>query len=96
MLTQASRVVDGRPPAMLRRADDKFVGFGNLQTLERCRFLPMATNRCISQDVVAQRVGENLARLATCGSFYDFGLISLVAVRSPPSEQVPEARPDLT
>ena len=50
-----------------------FVGFGNLDTLRRCRFLPMATNRCISQDVVAQRVGQNLAHLRKTGAYLDFG-----------------------
>jgi len=89
LLANASRVEGSMPPAMLERPElGCFVGFGNLETLQRCRFLPMATNRCISQDVVAQRVGENLQRLRTTGAYYDFGQISLVAVRQPPSEQV--------
>jgi hypothetical protein len=51
------------------------VGFGNLDTLRLCRFLPMATNRCISQDVVAQRVGENLARLRERKPYLHFGQV---------------------
>ena len=85
MLAQATL---GNPPAMLRRfGSDFYVGFGSLQTLKGCRFLPMSTNRCISQDVVAQRVSENLARLREVGEYYDFGQISLVAVATPSSEQ---------
>ncbi len=68
-----------------------FVGFGNLDTLRGCKFLPMATNRCVSQDVVAQRVAQNLARLRERGTYFDFGQISLVAVRWPPTEQYVEA-----
>jgi hypothetical protein len=89
MLRDASAIrSDGRPPAMLKRPVlDVYVGYGNLETIRRCRFLPMATNRCISQDVVAQRVAQNLSRLSERGSYHDFGQISLVAVRSPSTEQ---------
>eukprot|EP00961_Rhodomonas_salina_P252256 3409863-Rhodomonas_salina.1 len=47
----------------------------------------MSTNRCISQDVVAQRVAKNLAQLRRTGKYCDFGHISLLAVRTPSSEQ---------
>ena len=77
-----------RPPSMLERPElGVYVGFGNLDTLRSCKFLPMATNRCISQDVVAQRVAQNLARLRERGAYFDFGQISLVAVKNPSSEQ---------
>jgi hypothetical protein len=80
-----------QPPVMLQRPElDAYIGYGNLTTLRGCRFLPMATNRCISQDVVAQRVSENLARLRERGAYYDFGQIAVVAVRSPPEEQYVE------
>eukprot|EP01044_Picomonas_judraskeda_P021249 COSAG03_NODE_4952_length_1380_cov_1.728337_1_plen_259_part_01 len=59
-----------------------YVGFAATETLGLCRFLPMATNRCISQDVVAQRVNENLARLRERNSYANFGQISVVAVTS--------------
>lgn len=71
-----------------RREISTYVGFGATETLELCRFLPMATNRCISQDVVAQRVNENLTRLRERGSYANFGQISVVAVRQPATEQV--------
>ena len=74
MLTNACVVQNSQPPTMLERPElGVFVGFGNLDTLRRCRFVPMATNRCISQDVVAQRVGQNLKRLREEGSYFDFG-----------------------
>lgn len=83
--------VTSRPPLLLERPElSVFVGFGSLETLRGCKFLPMATNRCISQDVVAQRVAQNLQRLRARGSYHDFGQISLVAVRDPPSEQFVE------
>ena len=75
-------------PSMLERPElGLYVGFGNLDTLRGCRFLPMATNRCVSQDVVAQRVAQNLARLRERGAYHSFGQISLVAVEEPPTEQ---------
>ena len=74
MLANASRVHNNTPPTMLERPElGVFVGFGNFDTLQRCRFLPMTTNRCISQDVVAQRVGQNLAHLRKTGAYLDFG-----------------------
>jgi len=83
--------VTSTPPLLLERPElSVFVGFGSLDTLRGCKFLPMATNRCISQDVVAQRVAHNLQRLRARGSYHDFGQISLVAVRDPPSEQFVE------
>jgi hypothetical protein len=91
LLARASRVEGGRPPAMLERPElGVFVGFGNLDTLRSCRFLPMATNRCVSQEVVAQRVAENLHSLARTGSYHDFGQISLVAVRTASEQFVEE------
>ena len=78
-----------RAGRMLERPEiATWVGFGATETLGLCRFLPMATNRCISEDVVAQRVGENLTRLRERGSYANFGQISVVAVRQPSSEQV--------
>ena len=93
-LEMLSRATIANPPAMLKRpGGDFYVGFGSLETLKGCRFLPMSTNRCISQDVVAQRVSENLARLREEGEYYDFGQISLVAVATPSSEQYVEEQP---
>ena len=78
-----------RKGTMLERPEiNTYVGFGATETLELCRFLPMATNRCISQDVVAQRVNENLTRWRERGSYANFGQISVVAVRQPATEQV--------
>ena len=78
-----------RKGTMLKRREiNTYVGFGATETLELCRFLPMATNRCISQDVVAQRVNENLKRWRERGSYVNFGQISVVAVRQPATEQV--------
>mmetsp|Transcript_4955 Transcript_4955/g.9855 ORF Transcript_4955/g.9855 Transcript_4955/m.9855 type:complete len:635 (-) Transcript_4955:450-2354(-) len=75
-----------QPPTLLKHKD-VFVGFGTTTLLKTCRFLPMSTNRCISQEVVAERVTQNLARLRRFGEYYDFGQISVVAVRTPNSEQ---------
>jgi hypothetical protein len=45
-----------QPPTMLQMPLlDAYTGFGSFDTLISCRFLPMSTNRCVSQDVVAQR-----------------------------------------
>ena len=50
----------------------------------------MATNRCVSRDVVGQRVAQNLRRLRETGTYCDFGQILLVAVSSPAEEQYVE------
>ena len=53
MLAKACRM---QPPAMLQTPQlDAYTGFGSFDTLRSCRFLAMSTNRCVSQDVVAQR-----------------------------------------
>ncbi len=45
-----------QPPTMLQMPQlDAYTGFGSFNTLQSCRFLAMSTNRCVSQDVVAQR-----------------------------------------
>ena len=88
MLLRAASTV---PPMMLHRPElNEYTGFGQIETLRACRFWPMATNRCVSQDVVAQRVAQNLRRLRETGTYCDFGQILLVAVSSPAEEQYVE------
>ena len=55
-LEMLAKACNMQPPAMLQSPQlDAYTGFGNLDTLHNCRFLAMSTNRCVSQDVVAQR-----------------------------------------
>ena len=44
----------------------------------KCRFEPMSSNRAINDDVVDERVRENLKELSKTGRFCDFGQINLL------------------
>jgi hypothetical protein len=71
-------------------------GFANMLDLSDPSvpfFDPMAANRCVSDDVVATRVTQNLVRVHEGLPYHDFGLISLAAVRYPPEKQHRDGRP---